>query len=165
MGIEDAGLYGAMQSHGHSGSETSRLAAESVPGKRSRQVHDIVAETHIYGVTCKELQNRLDIGHGAASGALTRLHRAGYITRLTEARNGQQVYVLSDPDVVLERTTSPYRPNAAYRDDAKPMALADFNPTNHQIAGAMRAINIQPYPGAVDSQRRFIEALKKEMES
>lgn len=131
---------------GHSGSETSKRAASKVTGKRSVQVFSFIARSELHGLTCAELESRLSIGHGAASGALTRLHRGGWITRLTEERDGQQVYVT--PEWVEEREESPYRPNVAYRDGYQtPMAMEPPAPVkpewdDEQIAAAMAVAGI-----------------------
>lgn len=121
---------------GHSGSETSEAAQDKVTGKRAIQVHEVVGKTYDYGMTCSEVQTRLAIGHGAASGALTRLHRSGFLSRLAEDRRGQQVYV--HPEHVKSREESPYRPNVAYRDGyKKPMALEEIL-SDEQIADVVK---------------------------
>lgn len=107
---------------GHSGSETSEAAQGKVTGKRAIEVHGAVKSQGIHGITCRELQAFMMIGHGAASGALTRLHRGGHVVRLQESRSSQQVYVV--PENRDGRDESPYRPNIAYREGYKtPMAL------------------------------------------
>lgn len=122
MSEEVIGGYGSANEVGHSGSETSERAAGKVTGARSIQVFGVVGDQESFGITCEELENHLKIGHGAASGALTRLHRGGWISRLVEERDGQQVYVI--PDCVEGRDESPYRPNVAYREGYKtPMPL------------------------------------------
>lgn len=107
---------GYPNSSGHSGSETSQARAEredstGITGKRQRQVYAYV-QGHLHGgATCAETERDLGLGHGAASGALTRLHRAGKLTRLMRERDGQQVYV--HPVFVHPmESESPYRPNA-----------------------------------------------------
>lgn len=107
---------GYPNSSGHSGSETSEARAKredstGITGERQRQVYDYVVDQRIAGTTCAEVEKILGLGHGAASGALTRLHRAGRIVRLSDTREGQQVYIhplYVDGDASL----SPYRPNA-----------------------------------------------------
>lgn len=117
---------------GHSGSETSEEASKRVTGRRSQQVHTLVANSKHRGLTVNEVQQALRIGHGSASGALTRLHRAGYIVRLTQKRNGQQVYMAEAFSAGREQ--SPYRPNVAYREGYKqPMALeSQLSPEQHE---------------------------------
>lgn len=123
---------------GHSGSETSEAAQGKVTGKRAIEVHEAVQATWNHGMTCKELQKSLSIGHGAASGALTRLHRAGHLVRLQESRSGQQVYV--HPTYLDDRKESPYRPNIAYREGYKtPMAL-ESKLTDENIVEAVELV-------------------------
>jgi len=102
-------------SSGWSGSATSKERADredasGITGWRSREVHALIAAAGRSGMTDKEVQAALAIGHGASSGTLTRLHRAGHLARLTRRRNGNEVYVL--PEHVNGRETQPYRPNS-----------------------------------------------------
>lgn len=117
---------------GHSGSETSEAAQSKVKGKRAEQVYAAVAYRQHFGFTCKELEKALNIGHGAASGALTRLHRAGHLVRLKQTRDGQELYVVEAFSGGREK--SPYMPNVAYREGYKrPMALEiDLTPELHE---------------------------------
>jgi len=117
--------YG-QKGEGWSGSDSSRDRAEreeasGVTGWRRVQVHDLIRTKAGLGMTCHEVEVELGIGHGAASAALTHLHRAGHLTRLTERRNGQEPYVLHA--FVNGRETAAYRPNANYREASAPMAL------------------------------------------
>jgi len=92
------------------------------------------------------VQGALDIGHGSASGALTRLHRSGYLVRLTRTRNGQQIYVAEA--FSGGRELSPYRPNVAYREGyQRPMALEiDLTPElNEKIEAFLRTQNATGY--------------------
>lgn len=117
---------------GHSGSETSEEASKRVTGKRSQQVFDQVAQMQHRGVTVREIEWMLKIGHGSASGALTRLHRAGYIARLQRKRDKQQIYMAIA--FTAGQALSPYKPNVAYRDGyKKPMALeSQLTPEQHE---------------------------------
>lgn len=116
---------------GHSGSATSERAAKRIGGKRAQQVHDYVLSWMHRGVTCAETERDLKLGHGSASGALTRLHRSGHIVRLQREREGQQIY--KRPDFVEEgEILAEYLPNVAYRDGyQRPMAI-EFQPTPEQ---------------------------------
>lgn len=101
---------------GWSGSDTSRERAErndssGVTAYRHRRILRMLARTREHGRTVGEVERELEVGHGAASGALTALHKAGHITRVKERRNRQEVYVL--PEHVDGREESPYRPNPA----------------------------------------------------
>lgn len=101
---------------GWSGSETSRERAEredamGITGKRQAQVYALLATHTTNGMTVKEVEDALSIGHGPASSALTHLHRADRVVRLQERRVGQQVYVLKG--YAEDREESPYRPRQA----------------------------------------------------
>lgn len=80
------------------------------PARRRVQdrVHEMVRYWQQVGVTQAEVSLRLGLGHGSASGALTRLHRADKIARLATKRDGQYVYVL--PEHVHGRPLSAYTP-------------------------------------------------------
>lgn len=101
---------------GWSGSATSRERAETndasgVTAYRHRRILRSLARAREHGRTVGEIGRELEVGHGAASGALTVLHKGGHITRVKERRNRQEVYVL--PEYVDGREESPYRPNPA----------------------------------------------------
>lgn len=107
---------------GWSGSDTSRERQEredatGITGWRSREVFKLIASAGEVGMTDKEVQSALRIGHGASSGTLTRLHKAEKIARLRDRRRGNEIYVL--PRHVQDRTTSPYRPNKRTSDDLR----------------------------------------------
>lgn len=117
MSAADAGLYpepDGSATGGWSGSATSRERARAeeasgARGRRQQQVHALLREAGPHGLTDPEVQSALVIGHGASSGALTRLHRDGRIARLTERRARNEVYVM--PWWVNGRPIAPYRPN------------------------------------------------------
>lgn len=153
------GGYGPEQTAGHSGSKTSEAAALRPKGKRMKSVYEHLEDLGYVGATCEEVENFFEIGHGAASGALTRLHRGGYVERLAETRGGQEVYVL--PSEVRGREVSPYRPNAAYREDRKPMPLERPEPTLGSVREDMRESR-HPYGGPAFSVRD-IEILAPEV--
>jgi hypothetical protein len=101
---------------GWAGSETSRERAEredamGITGKRQAQVFALLAQHTNDGMTVKEVEDALSIGHGPASSALTHLHRAERVVRLQERRMNQQVYVLRG--YAEGRAESPYRPRLA----------------------------------------------------
>lgn len=127
---DTVGGYGPEQTAGHSGSKTSEAAALRPKGKRMKSVYEHLEDLGHVGATCEEVENFFEIGHGAASGALTRLHRGEYVERLAETRGGQEVYVL--PSEVRDREVSPYRPNAAYREDRRPMPLEGSEDAAHR---------------------------------
>lgn len=83
---------------GHSGSETSFRQATDMTrrGKSQRAVMRQLMHAGHYGMTVSELRKALpDLHHGQVSSALTNLHRAEKIARLSEVRNRAKVYVLS----------------------------------------------------------------------
>jgi hypothetical protein len=101
---------------GWSGSETSRERSEredamGITGRRQAEVFALLAQHTTNGMTVKEVETWLGIGHGPASSALTHLHRAERVVRLQERRNGQQVYLLRG--YAEGRPESPYRPRLA----------------------------------------------------
>jgi ribosomal protein S25 len=98
---------------GDAGNETSRarrIVADKtgLTGKRQRVIFELVAHAGRRGVTVGEVEDYTGLGHGPASSALTHLHRAGHIQRITEQRRKQEVYV--HPEFRDDRTESPYRP-------------------------------------------------------
>ena len=101
---------------GWSGSETSRERQEredslGITGKRQAEVFALLAQQTTKGMTVKEVEDALNIGHGPASSALTHLHRAERVVRLQERRLNQQVYLLRG--YAEGRPESPYRPRLA----------------------------------------------------
>jgi hypothetical protein len=105
--------YGwADPSSGFSGSDTSAARATSrdksgKTAKTQEKLLALVAGGYVYGVTVAEARDALEgIGHhGTISGALSNLHKAGPIDRLTTTRNRCKVYVL--PENVRGRDTEP----------------------------------------------------------
>lgn len=98
---------------GHAGNATSRdrqeiQDASGLTGKRQKATLEAVELSAGHGVTSAEMEDMLGVGHGQASSALSHLHRAGHIRRITERRNKQEIYVL--PEHVGERKESPYNP-------------------------------------------------------
>lgn len=105
-------------SSGWSGSDTSEARASDddtngTTSERQRATLAVVRQAGQHGVTWQELAERLGLHHGKASGALSNLHKAGLITRVTETRNRCQVYVT--PQNVAGRTPAPYKPNVSAR--------------------------------------------------
>jgi hypothetical protein len=82
-----------------------------ITGKRQAEVYGLLAQHTTQGMTVKEVEDALSIGHGPASSALTHLHRADRVVRLQERRVGQQVYCLKG--YAQGRLESPYRPRLA----------------------------------------------------
>lgn len=93
---------------GYAGSETSRARAEREDADGSTSEHQRTVLSHLVdagarGMTVVDLRNRTGWHHGRASGALSALHAAGRIVRLTEIRDRCKVYVT--PSNVGLRTT------------------------------------------------------------
>jgi hypothetical protein len=95
---------------GNATSAARRLIEDKtgLTGKRQKAVFALVTSAGPAGRTVGEVENALGLGHGPASSALTHLHRAGHIQRITDQRMKQEVYV--HPDFRDGRTESPYRP-------------------------------------------------------
>ena len=96
---------------GWSGSEAShdRASHEQRTGRvhhRRAAVMEQVRLSGLTGVTWYEIAKVLGIHHGAASGALSNLHKAGQVARLKERRGGSSIYVR--PIAVNGRPVAPY---------------------------------------------------------
>lgn len=136
--------YGADGGFGWSGSDTSRERADDTTAmqKRMRDALAAVRRAGATGLTSKELELRMLLGHGPVSAALSHLHKAGKITRLTERRGGRaQVYV--HPDYVNGREEAPFRPNRANRDDYRPAPLVQ-SVTRQDVDAAIREHGFRP---------------------
>lgn len=98
-----------------SGSSTS---AASAPSRRSRlkRVEEYVGKWPITGATWRDIAQEFDIHHGAASAALSHLHKEGVLARLTETRGRCHVYVLAE--FAGNRPTQPHGGHAVERDTA-----------------------------------------------
>lgn len=112
--MSDDGLpvlpYNGGTSSGWSGSDTSRERAERadrsrVTGKRQKQILTYLGRFGSVGGTYKEVGDSIGVGHGTSSGALSALHMAGKVARLTTIRQHCKVYVL--PEYVEGRETEP----------------------------------------------------------
>lgn len=85
---------------GHSGTDTSRDRAarqdnDGTTGRIQRMVQRALSIAGERGMTVAELRHYIkDAHHGQVSSALTNLHRAGKIVRLSEKRDRCKVYVL-----------------------------------------------------------------------
>lgn len=108
--------YDALTSSGHSGSATSHARAlqEDADGttrKRQETVLKMLDLNAGAGLTVKDLRAETGWHHGQASAALSNLHQAGMIARLTEVRDRCKVYVL--PSRVEGRDTEPHGARSA----------------------------------------------------
>lgn len=96
---------------GHSGTDTSEDRARhedstGITSVRQRSVLMALGFSGPRGVTVKELREATGWHHGQASGALTNLHKKGYLARLADARAGSKIYVL--PEHTEGREAEPY---------------------------------------------------------
>lgn len=103
--------YGKPGTAGWSGSTASRQRAEDEAAdgtllSRQRAVLNILNEAGPAGQTWFEVGDFLDVHHGAVTGALSSLHKAGMVVRLKERRGRSSIYVL--PQYVGGRTTVPH---------------------------------------------------------
>ncbi len=87
--------------NGHSGhvagSETSKARAMSedasgVTASRQKQILEALQGCKV-GYTWKELAGKLGLHHGQISGALSALHKDGWVFALKQERNGSQIYM------------------------------------------------------------------------
>jgi DNA-binding transcriptional ArsR family regulator len=98
---------------GFSGTDTSKERAlkqdsDGTSAKIQRRVMQDLDTHSEYGATWKELADLLGLHHGTVSGALSVLHKTGYISRLKDKRNGCKIYVL--PNFVNGRTVEYQKP-------------------------------------------------------
>jgi hypothetical protein len=94
---------------GWSGSEASQhrqmfIDETGETGKRQKDVIQKLRQMGMHGATWREIATALSLHHGQASAALSVLHRAGQISRLTDKRNRCSVYVANN--YVNGRTTA-----------------------------------------------------------
>jgi DNA-binding MarR family transcriptional regulator len=103
-------------SSGWSGSDTSRERAEQADSdgttsKRQLATLDHLSQAAYRGLTWRDLSDETGWHHGASSGVLSVMHKAGVIARLTERRDRCAVYVL--PEFVRGRETAQHTPNSS----------------------------------------------------
>lgn len=108
--------YGNTGSGHAAGSDTSRERQErnDADGTTSLTQSRVLAALDLAGpdgVTAADIEDWFTVGHGAASSALSHLHRAGQVTRVKMRRKRHEIYVL--PQFVNGREESPYRPRLA----------------------------------------------------
>lgn len=102
---------------GHSGTDTSaeRAATEDAEGvtkRRQAAVLSMVDSFGFTGCTVVEVRAHLGLHHGQGSGALSNLHKAGLLVRLSERRGRCKVYVT--PAHVQGRETEAHGRTAAH---------------------------------------------------
>lgn len=109
---------------GYAGSETSKARAiddvvKGIASKRQRYILILAERAKEKGVTVAELRDA-SLHHGRVSGALSVLHGAGKLARLTETRGRCKVYVL--PEYVNDRPTE--RHGVVHRADKETLDAA-----------------------------------------
>lgn len=99
---------------GHQGHASE--AAE--PSRRQWQpkVRALLLQYGSYGATMREACDVLHGTHQSVSSALSSLHKAGVITRLTQTRDRCGVYVIDEPRFTQGRTTIPHRANKSRKE-------------------------------------------------
>lgn len=102
----DGAYFGG--SSGHSGDTSAD--GELHRRRRLALILRIVGQHGRDGITSVELERRYGFEHGVVSGALSNLHRLGYIQRLAQRRGGNHgIYVLAEH--VDGRETKAVNPN------------------------------------------------------
>lgn len=132
-------VLGYAGTSGHSGGATSeerarREDSDGTTTRRQKEVIDWLGTTRTFGMTWREFSAITGMHHGQASGALSNLHKAGKIARLTERRNRCFVYVL--PEYVESRETQEH----GHRGRSKSV-LTDSEQA--QVDGARRSLESQ----------------------
>lgn len=84
---------------GHSGTDTSKERAKrqdtsGATALMQRKILELLQKQKDYGVTWDEAGHYFNLHHGTVSGALSVLHKRGYISRLKQRRNRCKIYVL-----------------------------------------------------------------------
>lgn len=96
---------------GWSGTDTSEQRArdQDASGTTAQRQAQAIAVTSLNrerGLTVAEFREMLGVHHGAASAALSALHKVGKLARLTEVRGRCHVYVA--PEFINARETQPH---------------------------------------------------------
>ena len=135
--VDPDGTYTA----GHSGSEASRdrAVADERTGRGKHRREQVLKEVRLSGLqgrTWYEIAATLGVHHGAASGALSNLHKAGRLDCLKERRGGAHVYVV--PHAVNDRPTRPFG-----RVRAVPAVADVLGQPDPDVAAAARAAIVQ----------------------
>lgn len=126
-----------------------KVAEEPQPtGKRRRSVLRLVREVGYGGLTWKSLAELEGLHHGQASGALSALHREGWVERLAEKRDKCSVYVA--PEWVHGRDTVPYPLARQLARNGSPMLELELAQAREEIATWKRK--------ATDIERRLTRA-------
>lgn len=141
---------------GYAGSETSKQAAvdaviHGTASKRQRFILILAGRAKERGITVAELRDA-SLHHGRVSGALSVLHKAGKLARLTEVRDRCKVYVL--PEYVGDRPTEPH--GVVHKADKETVAAAETVGlwlTRYQDTNALFDLDPEDEPLALAMQR------------
>lgn len=146
--------YPAGHGSGHAGNATSRERqlredATGLTATRQAKALEAVELAARRGITVAELEEYLGIGHGQASSALSHLHRAGRIKRITARRKSQEIYVAEE--YRDGRDESPYNARSARK-----------HPKFHSDRTVVEAMSMAGLPldeQSYDAIRKFLENL------
>jgi hypothetical protein len=82
-------------SAGWSGTDTSK-DGEPLRAESQKQALAVLQEAGYVGATVVDVRHITGMHHGMASGALSVLHKRGYLVRLTQKRDRCRIYVVAD---------------------------------------------------------------------
>jgi DNA-binding MarR family transcriptional regulator len=128
---------------GWAGSETSKQRAtkadsNGVTSINQKQTLILLRQANSHGLIWSDLTEAFGWHHGTASGALSVLHKAGLIARLTEKRNKCAIYVALEH--VNGRETQPHRPNVSARLLAEILDELETDLANGHISTALARV-------------------------
>ena len=154
--------YDGGTSSGYSGTTTSHARAlqEDADGTtkgRQEQTLSIATMKVDHGLTVKELREWANWHHGQASSALSNLHQAGRLVRLTETRDRCKVYVL--PDYAGDRPTEPHGERQSKPRTPKSRGPVTLTPTEADALAAMRTRLASPEASVHSLGVRFTDQL------
>lgn len=87
---------------GHQDTDTSyerakRMDSSGITAERQKMVYHLVLQNRAHGITAQEARRALGFNNpNQVSPSFTVLHKAGYLARLLEKRDGHRVYVHPD---------------------------------------------------------------------
>jgi ribosomal protein S25 len=139
---------------GHAGNTTSRERqlredASGLTQSRQAKALEAVELAAAHGITVAEVEDLLGIGHGQASSALSHLHRAGRIKRITARRNKQEIYVTEEHRGGREE--SPY--------NARPARKHPRFHSDRTVVEAMKMAELPLDKDTYDKIRKMLENL------
>jgi len=121
MNLPELPYNGSSGWSGSSGSRDRANAADrsGVTAERQNDALNLLEKAGQGGLTWSELAFHYGWHHGQASGALSNLHKGGWIERLQETRERSHIYVL--PEWVL------FRPTDSFGRKSHPHEVAEIN--------------------------------------